>query len=358
MLDGRVAIVTGAGRGLGRAYARAMAAAGAAVVVNDLDADVASETVDAITGAGGSAVTQVGAVGSAEFADALVKRAIDEFGRLDVMVTNAGALRDRTLRNTTDEDFDLVVTSHLRGTFTCGRAAAARFREQGDGGRLVLVGSPAGQRASFGQTAYSASKGAIVAMTRTWALELAKIDVTVNAIVPTALTRMVATVPRIGDLVAQVDSGQPIPEGARRQGLGSADDVAPVIVYLASRESAGVTGQAIAAGGDRIALWTHPGAVPPERLDDVLGERALRRRVRGPSAGFQARAARPRSHRKNLTRSPPSTTPQTPQPEHEGRHEPWPHSHGFAQAPPGVGPRPGHHLELPACRHHGRIGPL
>ncbi|MER5218633.1 SDR family NAD(P)-dependent oxidoreductase [Streptomyces sp. NPDC002838] len=261
MLDGKVAIVTGAGRGLGRAYARAMAAAGAAVVVNDLDADVATETVDLITDTGGAAVAHVGAVGGAEFADGLVGRAVDEFGRLDVMVTNAGALRDRTLRNTTDDDFDLVVTSHLRGTFTCGRAAAARFREQGEGGRLILVGSPAGQRASFGQTAYSASKGAIVAMTRTWALELAKIDVTVNAVVPTALTRMVATMPRVGDLVAKVDAGESVPDAVRRQGLGSPDDVAPMIVYLASKESAHVTGQAIAAGGDRIALWTHPGEV-------------------------------------------------------------------------------------------------
>ncbi|MDW4908521.1 SDR family oxidoreductase [Streptomyces sp. ADMS] len=261
MLDGRVAIVTGAGRGLGRAYARALGAAGAAVVVNDLDAEVAEETADAITGAGGAAVAHVGAVGGSEFADALVRRAVDEFGRLDVMVTNAGALRDRTLRNTTDDDFDLVVTSHLRGTFTCGRAAAARFREQGGGGRLILVGSPAGQRASFGQTAYSASKGAIVAMTRTWAVELAKIDVTVNAIVPTALTRMVATMPTLGDLVAKVDAGEPVPEAARRQGLGSPDDVAPVIVYLASKASVHVTGQAIAAGGDRIGLWTHPGEV-------------------------------------------------------------------------------------------------
>ncbi|WP_308819415.1 SDR family NAD(P)-dependent oxidoreductase [Pseudonocardia alni] len=258
MLDGRVAVVTGSGRGLGRSYARALAAAGASVVVNDLDRDVAEDTVRGIVDAGGSAVAEVGAVGRAEMAQALVDRAVGEFGRLDVMVTNAGALRDKTLRNTTDDDFDLVVNSHLRGTFTCGRAAAARFREQGEGGRLILVGSPAGQRASFGQTAYSASKGAIVAMMRTWAAEHARIGVTVNAIVPTALTRMVATIPGLGELVDAVDRGEPVPENVRRRGLGSPDDVAPVIVYLASAASAEVTGQAIAAGGDRIALWTHP----------------------------------------------------------------------------------------------------
>ncbi len=142
-------------------------------MVNDLDADVATETAEAITAAGGAAVAQADAVGGSEVADALVGRAVEEFGRPDVMITNAGALRDKTLRNTTDDDFDLAVTSHLRGTFTCVRAAVARFREQGEGGRLILVGSPAGQRAGFGRTAYSAAKGAIVAMTRTWAVELA-----------------------------------------------------------------------------------------------------------------------------------------------------------------------------------------
>ena len=136
-----------------------------------------------------------------------------------------------------------------------------RFREQGEGGRLILVGSPAGQRASFGQTAYSASKGAIVAMMRTWAVEHAKIGVTVNAVVPTALTRMVATIPGLGELVEKVDRGEPVPEHVRRQGLGTPDDVAPLVVYLASAESSGVTGQAIAVGGDRIALWTHPAQV-------------------------------------------------------------------------------------------------
>lgn len=257
-LNDRTAIVTGAGRGLGRAYALALAAAGAGVVVNDLDADVAEETTAAIVDAGGAAVTEVGAVGTAEVAQRLVDRAVKEFGRLDVMITNAGALRDKTLRNTSDDDFDLVVGSHLRGTFTCGRAAVARFREQRTPGRLILVGSPAGQRASFGQTAYSAAKGAIVAMMRTWAVECGKLGVTVNAIVPTALTRMAATIPGLAGYVADVDAGRPLPDRLRGVGLGGPDDVAPLVVYLASATSAAITGQAIAIGGDRIALWSHP----------------------------------------------------------------------------------------------------
>ncbi|GAA0981507.1 SDR family oxidoreductase [Acrocarpospora macrocephala] len=257
-LDDKVAIVTGSGRGLGRAYAEALAAAGAGVVVNDIDGDAAAETVAAITGAGGRAVAEVCAVGTAESADALVQRAVAEFGRLDVMCTNAGALRDRTLGKVTDEEFDLVLNSHVRGTFTCGRAAAARFREQGDGGRLILVGSPAGQYGSFGQTAYAASKAAIIAMVRVWSIELAKAGVTVNAIVPIALTRMAATIPDLAEVVAQVEAGAPVPPELRRRGIGTVQDVAPLVVYLSSAESAGITGQYFGFGGDKFAIWAHP----------------------------------------------------------------------------------------------------
>ncbi|MEV5410761.1 SDR family oxidoreductase [Thermopolyspora sp. NPDC052614] len=261
MLDSKVAVVTGAGRGLGRAYAKALAAAGASVVVNDIDKDVAEETVADIVKDGGTAVAQVGPVGESETAQALVDRAVGEFGRLDVMVTNAGVLRDRTLRNATDEDFDLVLRTHLRGTFTCGRAAFLRFREQGEGGRLILVGSPAGQRASFGQTAYSAAKAAIIGLVRTWAVECEKAGVTVNGIIPTALTRMVATIPGLGSLVEEVEAGRPVPREVRLAGLGTPDDAAGLVVYLASDAAAGVTGQAIGVGGDRIALWSHPAEV-------------------------------------------------------------------------------------------------
>jgi NAD(P)-dependent dehydrogenase (short-subunit alcohol dehydrogenase family) len=263
-LNGKVAVVTGAGRGLGQAYAKALAAAGAAVVVNDLDLELAEETVKAIQDAGGTAVAEGSAIGSTEAADAIVAKAVEEFGRLDVMVTNAGVLRDRSLLKMEDADFDVVVQTHLRGTFTCGRAAARQFKEQGGNGRLILIGSPAGQRASFGQTGYTASKAGIVGLVRTWAAELERSGSTVNAVIPVALTRMVATIPGMAELVEKADRGEPIPAEVRASGLGTPDDVAGLVVFLASDEAAGITGQAIGAGGDRISIWSHPSEVVTE----------------------------------------------------------------------------------------------
>ena len=251
-------MVTGSGRGLGQAYAEALAGAGAAVVVNDIDADVAAGTVERIRSAGGQAASVVVPVGATSAADELVAKAVEEFGRLDIMVTNAGVLRDRTLKNMSDEDFDLVIETHLRGTFTCGRAAAAQFREQGGGGRLILVGSPAGQRGNFGQTNYSAAKAGIVAIAWTWAMELARDEITVNAIVPVAMTRMVATIPRLREVAEAAERGEPVPEDMRQNGLGMAVDVAPLVVFLASDAAAGITGQAIGLGGDKLALWSRP----------------------------------------------------------------------------------------------------
>lgn len=253
--------MTGSGRGLGRAYAHALAAAGAAVVVNDVDAGAAEAVVAEIEVAGGRAAAVVAPVGPTWTADALVARAVEQFGRLDAMVTNAGLLRDRSVGKMSDEDFDVVVETHLRGTFTCARAAITRFREQGGGGRLVLVGSPAGQRASFGQTNYSAVKAGIVGMARTLAAETTRYGITVNALVPVALTRMVATMPAFTDAVAAVERGEPVPEPLRVNGVGTAADVAPLLVYLLSDAAAGVTGQALGIGGDRISVWSHPTVV-------------------------------------------------------------------------------------------------
>jgi 3-oxoacyl-[acyl-carrier protein] reductase len=258
-LDGKVAIVTGSGAGLGAAYAHALAAAGAAVVVNDVSAEAAEATVAQITAAGGRAVAVVAPVGTSEVAQQLVDAAVDTFGRLDILVTNAGILRDKSLLKMTDDDFDQVIHVHLRGTFTCVRAAYAYFKENGVAGRIIAIGSPTGQRGNFGQTNYAAAKAGIVGMVRTWALETKRAGVTVNAVIPVAATAMTRTVPYFAAAIEATDAGEPMPDFYRKTlGFGTADDVSGLIVYLASDEAAGVTGQAIGAGGDRLQLWSHP----------------------------------------------------------------------------------------------------
>ena len=258
-LDGRVAVVTGAARGLGRAYALALAAAGARVVVGDIDAESLGETVAAIEAAGGEAIAQVGSVGETLVAEALVARAVEDFGRLDAMVTNAGVLRDRVLWKMSDEEFDLVIRTHLRGTFVCARAAAIAMRERDEGGRIIVVGSPAGQRGNFGQTNYAAAKAGIVAFARTWAMELARSQITVNAIIPTAWTAMTASIPAYAPLVERVERGDPLPRQVRQEhAVGMPEDCAGLVVFLASEASAAVTGQCIGIGGDRLSLWSHP----------------------------------------------------------------------------------------------------
>nr|WP_173068817.1 SDR family NAD(P)-dependent oxidoreductase [Phytohabitans houttuyneae] len=259
-LTGRVAVVTGAGRGLGLAYATALAAAGARVVVNDADPAAAAAAVKQIEADGGTAVAEPGAVGPTETAERLVERAVATFGHLDVLVTNAGILRDRMLWKMSDDDFDEVVAVHLRGTFTCVRAAVRRMREQGQGGRIIAVGSPAGQRGNLGQTNYSGAKAGIVGMVRTWALECARAGITVNAVIPVAATAMTATIPAFAPHVeAWQADGTPLPGWLRTgEGFGTPDDAAGLVAFLASAEAGEITGQAIGIGGDRLTLWSHP----------------------------------------------------------------------------------------------------
>lgn len=258
-LTNKVAIVTGSGRGLGLAYARELARQGASVVVNDIDRETVDAAVASIIEEGGTAHAVVGAVGSAETAQALVDGAVERFGRLDVLVTNAGVLRDKVVWKMTDEDFDQVLNVHMRGTFTCVRAAAVRMREQGEGGRIICIGSPAGQRGNFGQTNYSGAKAGIVGMVRTWAMELARASITVNAVVPVAATAMTETVPFLKPYVEAMNNGEDLPAFARRElGFGQPTDAAGVVVFLAGDAAAEVTGQAVGVGGDRLALWSHP----------------------------------------------------------------------------------------------------
>lgn len=259
LLNGKVAIVTGSGQGLGLAYAQELARQGAAVIINDVNAEVAASAVASIIDAGGKAASVVAPVGSTETAKALVAAAVENFGRLDILVTNAGVLRDTTIWKMTDEDFDLVINVHLRGTFTCVREAATYMRENEIAGRIITIGSPTGQRGNFGQTNYAAAKAGIVGMVRTWAMELKKAGITANAVIPVAATAMTATVPYFAAAVEADAAGEPMPAFFRREiGFGSAKDVAGLITYLASDAAAGITGQAIGVGGDRLQVWSHP----------------------------------------------------------------------------------------------------
>lgn len=267
-LAGKVAIVTGSGRGLGLSYAQELARQGASIVINDVDESVAAEAVASITAAGGKAVSVVAPVGSTETAKALVASAVENFGRLDIMVTNAGVLRDKSILKMTDEDFDLVINVHLRGTFTCVREAYGYFKENNIAGRIIAIGSPTGQRGNFGQTNYSAAKAGIVGMVRTWALEMKRAGVTVNAVIPVAATAMTKTVPYFAKAVEADERGEAMPDFFRKVlGFGTAGDVAGLIAFLASDEAGKINGQAIGAGGDRLQLWSHPEAIESEFND-------------------------------------------------------------------------------------------
>ncbi|MCW4465808.1 SDR family oxidoreductase [Glutamicibacter sp. MNS18] len=267
-LAGKVAVVTGSGRGLGLSYAQELARQGASVIVNDIDQATVDAAVASIIDAGGKAAGVAAAVGSTETAKALVAGALEHFGRLDILVTNAGVLRDKSLLKMTDEDFDLVINVHLRGTFTCVREAYGYFKENNIAGRIIAIGSPTGQRGNFGQTNYAAAKAGIVGMVRTWALEMKRAGVTANAVIPVAATEMTKTVPFFRPAVDADERGEAMPDFYRKElGFGTADDVAGIIAFLASDEAQQVNGQAIGVGGDRLQLWSHPEAVASEFHD-------------------------------------------------------------------------------------------
>ena len=261
MLDGKVAIVTGSGRGLGLAYALELARRGASIVVNDVDAEAVADATARIRAVGGRTVAVVAPVGPTGTAQALVAAAVESFGRLDIVVNNAGIIRDAVLWKMSDEDFDAVIDVHLRGTFTTVREAVRHMRGAGHGGRIICIGSPTGQRGTFGQTNYAAAKAGIVGMVRTWALELQRAGITANAVIPVAATAMTATVPYFAAAVRAWEAGEPVPAFFRRElGFGTADDVAGLIAFLASDAAGAVTGQVIGIGGDRLQIWTHPEA--------------------------------------------------------------------------------------------------
>jgi NAD(P)-dependent dehydrogenase (short-subunit alcohol dehydrogenase family) len=280
--DGRVVIITGAGRGIGRAHALEYAAQGAKVVVNDLGAHVdgtgastgpAAEVVEEIKGMGGEAVVNGDDVADWEGAQRLINTAVETFGRLDVLVNNAGILRDRMLVNMTEEEWDAVIHVHLKGTFAPARWAAVYWREQAKAGNtmegaIINTSSTSGIFGNPGQANYGAAKAGIAGMTIILAQELGRYGVTVNAIAPAALTRMTENL-GMGQRAADVKPGDWDPFAP--------ENVAPLVVWLGSNEARDVTGRVFLVSGGRIGVaegWHRgPTAEKQDRWDPAeLGD--------------------------------------------------------------------------------------
>jgi len=276
LCEGRICIVTGAGRGIGREHSLMLAEHGAKVVVNDIGGEMdgsgrstgpAQEVVDEIVAAGGEAVVNSDDVSSWDGAANMVQQAIDTFGGLDVLINNAGILRDRMLTNMSEAEWDAVIQVHLKGTFAPSRHAAAYWREKSKAGeevdgRLINTSSPSGIYGNVGQTNYGAAKAGVASFTIIAAKELARYGVTVNAIAPAALTRMTENL-----------------------GMGAADEetkaklapkwIAPIVTWLASKESAKVTGRVFDVTGQALSVaesWHRGPTADPVEDPALLGE--------------------------------------------------------------------------------------
>ena len=275
LCEGRVAIVTGAGRGIGREYALMLAAHGAKVVVNDLggaadgtgaDLTPAAQVVAEIKAAGGEAVANGADVSNWDQAKGMIDQAVSEFGKLDVLINNAGILRDRMLVNMTEAEWDAVIQVHLKGTFAPAHHAAAYWRDLNKAtgepvnGRLINTSSVSGIYGNIGQTNYGAAKMGIAAFTIIASRELRRYGVTVNAIAPGALTRLTE------------DLGGPITEERRRS--GDPKWVAPIAVWLASEQSGEVSGRMFEASGGVLAIaegWHRGPSAEPVQDPNLLG---------------------------------------------------------------------------------------
>jgi 3-oxoacyl-[acyl-carrier protein] reductase len=243
LLDGRAAVITGAGQGIGRAIAEVFAEAGAAVVVADLNEGSAETVAKEIRDLDQRAVSIGGDVVIAEDIDAMVNRCVSEFGRLDIFVNNAGITRDATLRKMTADDFDLVLNVHLKGTWLGTKAAAAVMREQGSGS-IINMSSISGKVGMPGQTNYSAAKAGIVGMTKAAAKELGHLGVRVNAIQP-GLIRTAMTEAMRPEIFAAKEAEVPLGRA------GTVEEIAKVALFLASDMSSYVTGTTILVSGGR-----------------------------------------------------------------------------------------------------------
>jgi len=256
MLKGKVAVVTGAARGVGREIAQLMARQGARVVVNDYggseaglgtDRKPADEVVEEIRKAGGEAVANYDSVASMAGGRSIVKTAVDAFGRVDIVVNNAGILRDRMIFNMTEEEWDAVIDTHLKGSFAVTRAAAPLMREQ-KWGRFINMTSTSGLIGNVGQANYAAAKLGIFGLTKATALDMARYNVTANCISPFAWTRMIGTIP------TETEAQQARVEKIKKL---SPAHIAPVAAFLASDVAKDITGQVFGVRGKEIMLFSH-----------------------------------------------------------------------------------------------------
>lgn len=265
ILKDKVGVVTGAGRGIGRGVAKLMAAEGAKVVVVDpgvnvdgtgIDRSLADQTVKEITDAGGTAAPCYESVTTMEGGENIVKTAVDNFGKLDVVVTCAGILRDRMVFNMTEEEWDAVIDVHLKGTFTVVKHACILFRQQRSG-RVITFSSGSGLIGNSGQANYGAAKSGIAGFTKVVARDMGRYGVTANSISPRAMTRMIGAIPE-GAREIRARSGVASVSSAVQVESLDPDDIAPFVVYLASDYAANVNGHIFLVHGGDVSLMSQP----------------------------------------------------------------------------------------------------
>ncbi len=299
LCEDRVCIVTGAGRGIGREHSLLLASQGAKVVVNDLGGSMdgtghedgpAQQVVNEIIAAGGQAVANTDDISSWDGAERIVAQAVDTFGRLDVLVNNAGILRDRMLATMTESDWDAVIKVHLKGTAGPSHFAAAYWREQNKAGapvagRIIYTSSPSGIYGNVGQTNYGAAKAGIAAMTIIASMELGRYGVTVNAIAPAALTRMTESLGLFG-------------EGEEAKEKMGPQWIAPIVCWLASTESADITGRVFDVTGSALSIsegWHRGPTVEPladpTKLGPLVAELASKARPNADMFGYDMNPA-------------------------------------------------------------------
>jgi len=260
-LHGKIAVVTGAGRGIGKGEAIALASEGAKVVVNDLGGgtdgkgaskSAADEVVEEIRKMGGDAAASYDSVTTPEGGENIIKTAVDNFGRIDILVNNAGILRDRMIFNMSDEEWDIIMKVHLYGHFYTTRSACILFRQQRSG-RVINTSSTAGLGSTFGQTNYGAAKEGIIGFTRQVSRDMARYGVTCNAIRPSAGTRLT-----LSDELKAAWKKAGMEKSIERAERALPEDIAPLVVWLVSDDSANVTGRTFYIETGRVALYTEP----------------------------------------------------------------------------------------------------